>query len=105
MNETIEKIKAARKENKKTKIFLKKTDIVSVFRFVKNSLNDRNNGVEMTVSDAIKYKQWDTCRGTMGYIITFEDTHGNRLDVSYDGKCYVMIYPDYSIPEEDADYM
>jgi hypothetical protein len=72
------------------RFYLNKNDVIDVCRFVTNSLNDRSY-IDMTVHDAIKNNQWDTCRGTMSYDISFGDDT-NRYQVYRSGRrCYIEL--------------
>jgi hypothetical protein len=95
------------------KIYLKKSDLVTVLRYQRGELN-RNltsdkNASEMTVDEAIKYGAWDTCAGTMTAKIrlanpqAFSADRGVELsgnDVFFNnGKVFVLALDDWQIEQ------
>ncbi len=72
------------------KVYLVQSDIIDVSRFVNGSLNT-DKTIDMTVKEAIKNNQWDTCKGTMGYVISITDNI-DKYQVYFDGRrCFVKL--------------
>lgn len=83
----------------KMKKYLKKTDTVRVIRGVRGGL-DAPNDQTMSVADAAKYQQWDTCGHTM--YATVSDGNGNRCYQDDNGKVYAEIIDRPEFPEYDS---
>lgn len=81
------------------KKYLEKTDVVRVVRGVRGGL-DSPNDQTMTVEEAVKDHQWDTCGHTMYARVT--DASGNDCHQDDNGRVYAEIIERPEFPEYDS---